>query len=84
MSKPGKSNVAYSGFVIPKTGELVVLKPGWLNYKSVIQSFRYFIKTKPCPDSKKYCIILGNPPGIKSYTINLDRSAGRVFRYQGK
>ena len=58
MSKPGKNNVAYSGFVIPETGELTVTKPGWFNYESVIQSFREFIKTKPCPDGKKYCIIL--------------------------
>ena len=65
MSKPGKNNVAYSGFVIPETGELTVTKPGWFNYESVIQSFREFIKTKPCPDGKKYCIILDNAPWHK-------------------
>lgn len=65
MSKLGKNNVAYSGFVIPETGELTVTKPGWFNYESVIQSFREFIKTKPCPDGKKYCIILDNAPWHK-------------------
>lgn len=65
MSKPSKNNVAYSGFVIPETGELAVTKPGWFNYESVIQSFREFIKTKPCSDSKKYCIILDNTPWHK-------------------
>ena len=65
MSKPGKNNVTYSGFVIPETGELTVTKPGWFHYESVIQSFREFIKAKPCPDGKKYCIILDNAPWHK-------------------
>lgn len=65
MSKPGKNNVAYSGFVIPETGELVVTKPGWFNYETVISSLRDFISTKPCPEGKKYCIILDNAPWHK-------------------
>ena len=35
MSKPGKNNVAYSGFVIPETGELTVTKPGLDDIKGV-------------------------------------------------
>lgn len=62
MSKPGKNNIAYSGFVIPETGELVITKPGWFNYESVIQSFRDFLQSKACPEGKKYCIILDNAP----------------------
>ncbi len=65
MSKPGKNNIAYSGFVIPATGELYVMKPGWFNYESVIKSFRDFIKSNPVPDGKKYCIILDNAPWHK-------------------
>ncbi len=65
MSKPGKNNLAYSGFVIPQTGELTITKPELFNYESVIQSFREFIKTRPCPDGKKYCIILDNAPWHK-------------------
>ncbi len=60
ISKSGKNNIAYSGFVIPTTGDLYVMKPGWFNYKSVIQSFRDFIKSNPLPDGKKYCMILDN------------------------
>lgn len=60
MSKPGRSNVSYSGFIIPETGELVVTKPEWFNYETVIQSLRDFINAKPCPEGKKYCIILDN------------------------
>ena len=62
MSKPGKNNAAYSGFVIPETGELVVTKPDWLNFETVIQSLRDFLLAKPCPDGKKYCVILDHHP----------------------
>ena len=65
MSKPGKDKIAYSGFIIPKTGELVVTKPGWFNYESVIQSLRDFCQAKPCPEGKKYCLILDNAPWHK-------------------
>ena len=65
MSKPGKNNVSYSGFVIPKTGEFVATKPEWFNYETVIQSLRDFLLAKPCPDGKKYCIILDNAPWHK-------------------
>ena len=65
MSKPGKNNAAYSGFVIPETGELVVTKPDWLNFETVIQSLRDFLLAKPCPDGKKYCVILDNAPWHK-------------------
>ena len=46
MSKSGKNNMAYSGFVILETGELTITKPGWFNYELVIQSIREFIKTR--------------------------------------
>ena len=62
MSKPGKDKIAYSGFVIPETGESVVTKPEWFNCESVIQSLRDFCRAKPCPEGKKYCIILDNAP----------------------
>ena len=62
MSKPGKDKIAYSGFVIPETGELVVTKPEWFTYESVIKSLRDFCQAKPCPEGKKYCIILDNAP----------------------
>ena len=65
MSKPGKNNIAYSGFIIPGTGELVTLKPGWFNYLSVIQMLRDFISERPCPEGKKYCIIMDNAPWHK-------------------
>ena len=50
MSKPGKDKIAYSGFIIPETGELVVTKPGWFNYESVIKSLRDFCQIISRPD----------------------------------
>ena len=65
MSKPGKDKIAYSGFIIPETGELMVTKPGWFNYESVIESLRGFSQAKPCPEGKKYCLIWDNAPWHK-------------------
>ena len=62
MSKPGKNSVSYSGFVIPETGELYVDKPSWFNFETVIESIRRFLSAKPCPEGKKYCLILDNAP----------------------
>ena len=65
MSKPGKTNVSYSGYVIPETGELVMTEPNWFNYETVIQSLRDFINARPLDNGKKYCIILDNAPWHK-------------------
>ena len=62
MSKPGKQNVSYSGFLIPETGELFVSKPEWFNYETAIQSFRDFIAAAPLQGGKKYCMVLDNAP----------------------
>lgn len=64
MSKPGKNNVSYSGFIIPETGELIVTEPTWFNYETVIQSLRDFIKKRPL-DGKRYCMVLDNAPWHK-------------------
>ena len=52
-SAPRRANVAYSGYMIPTTGELIVTKPSWFNYETVIQSFRDFIKMYPVDEDKK-------------------------------
>jgi hypothetical protein len=52
-SAPAKKNVAYSGYVVPTTGELIVTKPGWFNYETVIQSLRDFICAYPAVDGHK-------------------------------
>ena len=62
MSKPGKQNVAYSGFLIPETGELLVVKPEWFNYETVIHSFRFFLQNAELEEGKKFCLVLDNAP----------------------
>ena len=64
-SYPVKDKVSYSGFIIPESGELVVTKPSWFNYETVIQSLREFLEAKPCPEGKKYCVVLDNAPWHK-------------------
>ena len=61
MSKPGRDHASYSGFVIPETGELVVTQPEVFNYETVIQSLCDFLEAKPCPEGKKYCVIMDYP-----------------------
>ena len=62
MSKPGKQNVSYSGFLIPETGELIVDKPDWFNYETVIHSFRAFLAVATPEEGKKFCMVLDNAP----------------------
>ena len=52
-SVPSRRSVPYSGYVVPETGELIIFKPSWFNYETVIESFRYFLQTYPIADGKK-------------------------------
>ena len=62
MSKPGKQSVAYSGYLIPDTGVLIVNKPNWFSYETVIESFRYFLSTADLAEGKRFCMVLDNAP----------------------
>lgn len=65
MSKPGKKCVAYSGYVIPKTGQLIIDKPNWFTFETVIESLRSFIDKAPRIQGKQYCMVLDNAPWHK-------------------
>ena len=65
MSKPGKQNVSYSGYLIPDTGELIVTKPTWFNFETVIDSFRGFLQEAALPAGKRFCMVLDNAPWHK-------------------
>lgn len=65
MSKPGRNNIAYSGFLIPKSGKLYVNKPDRFNYETVIQSIRDFTTACPLEKGKKYLMVLDNAPWHK-------------------
>ena len=56
MSKPGKQSVAYSRYLIPETGALIVDKPIKFNYLTVIESIRNFISSVNIDAGKKFCI----------------------------
>ena len=64
-SAPGRENIAYSGYVVPSTGELLVTKPSWFNYETVIESFRDFIKSYPVQKGKRLYLVLDNAPWHK-------------------
>ncbi len=62
-SAPGRKSLAYSGYVVPSTGELIVTKPSRFNYETVIQSFRDFIQSYPT--QKRIFLVLDNAPWHK-------------------
>lgn len=64
-SAPGRKSVPYSGYVRPATGELIVSKPSWFNYETVIESFRHLLKTYPLGDDKRIYLVLDNAPWHK-------------------
>jgi len=64
-SFPGRQKVSYSGFVIPKTGELFTTKPTTFNYETTIDSIRNFLSAHPVPEGKKYALVMDNAPWHK-------------------
>ena len=64
-SAPSRMSVPYSGYIVPETGELIVSKPSWFNYETVIESFRYFLQTYPIAEGKRVYLILDNAPWHK-------------------
>lgn len=69
-SFPGRLKVSYSGFVIPETGELFVVKPDIFNYETTITSIRAFLTKHPAPKGKKYALVMDNAPWHKK-TVRL-------------
>lgn len=64
-SAPGRKSVPFSGFVCPKTGELIVNKPTWFNYETVIDSFRKMLKEFPTDKEQRIYLVLDNAPWHK-------------------
>ena len=64
-SYPGHKSVAYSGFVIPETGELFITKPDWFNYETTITCIREFLASHPVEDGKHLYIVMDNAPWHK-------------------
>lgn len=64
-SAPGRKSVPFSGFVCPKTGELIVNKPTWFNYETVIDSFRKMLKEFTIDKEQRIYLVLDNAPWHK-------------------
>lgn len=64
-SYPGRKSVAYSGFVLPQTGELFVTKPSWFNYETTISCIRDFIASRPSNEKGHIILIMDNAPWHK-------------------
>ncbi len=64
-SYPGRKSVAYSGFVLPKTGELFVTKPSWFNYETTISCIREFIANRPTTEKGHLFLVMDNAPWHK-------------------
>lgn len=64
-SFPGRLKTSYSGFVIPETGELFVVKPEKFNYETTISAIRSFLENHPAPEGKKYALVMDNAPWHK-------------------
>ena len=64
-SAPGRKSVPYSGYVVPDTGELILSKPSWFTYETVIDSFRHLLKNYPVADNQRIYLILDNAPWHK-------------------
>ena len=59
---PGRKSVAYSGYVIPETGGLIVTKPGRFNCETVIGSIRGMLAELGARDGKRVRLVLDNAP----------------------
>ena len=64
-SYPGRKSVAYSGFIIPETGQLFTVKPDWFNFETTIDSIRQFIASITLEAGKKLYLVMDNAPWHK-------------------
>lgn len=62
---PLRESVAYSGYVVPSTGEFLMTKPSCFNFGTLIQLFRKFIDSHPVWEGERIYLVLGNAPDIR-------------------
>ena len=71
-SFPGRFKTAYSGFVIPESGELFTCKPEVFYYETTIDSIRNFLEAHPAPEGGKHALVMDN-----ALRYNKDNSSDR-------
>jgi transposase len=59
-SAPTQEKVAFSGFVNPMTGELIINECDKFNYKTIMESVEFFLKNIRKVKKKKVLIVLDN------------------------
>ena len=59
-SNPSLKGVAYSGFLMAKTGRLVVMKVDWFNYATTIEALREFRKHLHLRYGQKIYLVMDN------------------------
>ncbi len=64
-SPSGKRSLAYSGFVFPKDGRLIMTKPDWFRYDTVIGSIREFLSLIKLEANQVLHLVLDNAPWHK-------------------
>lgn len=64
-SYPDRKSVAYSGFVLLKTGGLFAIKPSWFNYETTISCIREFIANRPTSEKGHLFLVMDNAPWHK-------------------
>ena len=64
-SPSGKRSLAYSGFVFPKNGQLIMTKPDWFKYDTVIASIREFLSLIELEANQMLHLVLDNAPWHK-------------------
>jgi len=74
-SAPGRKSVPYSGYVVPDTGELILSKPSWFTYETVIESFRHLLNNYPVDDGQRIYLVLDNAPWHKKAVRLIQKEA---------
>ena len=64
-SKPGHESVAYSGFVVYKTGQFFIFKPSRFTYETTIIMLREMLKYKKLKPEQHIYLVMDNAPWHK-------------------
>lgn len=79
-SYPGHQKIAFSGYLVEETGELISHEMSWFNYESVIDSIRKFLHDRPLPKDKKYYLVMDNAPWHKKAKRLIKENEFRLYQ----
>lgn len=76
-SAPTKKSLKFSGFVVPKTGELWTANPQWFNFETTISCVRGFLAARQ--GGGKVCLVLDNAAWHKKAARVVEENAGGAY-----